>query len=186
MNARDVISAHTSWRPLLTAVLSTPIGLTPGAGFVRRLSIHRGHAGGRIPHARGDALRRDLLDLGDVTGCEVNVDRCRVLLHPRPMRRAGNRDDVEMCEKPGERQLRRRAAFLRGDLLDPVHELEVLLKVLPLEPGAVLPPVTGGNIRGRSKAARQEPAAQWAVRDERDSKLLAHREELLFGVAGPE
>jgi hypothetical protein len=34
-------------------------------------------------------------------------------------------------------------------------EREVLPKVLALKPGVVVPPVTGGNISGRSKAARQ-------------------------------
>src|SRR5437016_2779772 len=124
------------------------------------LLIDGSHAGGWVPCTRGDALGRNLLDLDEVLGREANLDRLCVLLNPRLLCRAGNRYDVAMREQPGECQLGERAALPCSNLLDPVHECEVLLKVLTLKPRILAAPVIGGDVIGRAKVARQEAAAQ--------------------------
>jgi hypothetical protein len=55
---------------------------------------------------------------------------------------SGNRHYVvALGQKPGQRELSRRAFLPPGDRFDPVDQIQVLLKVLALKPGRVSPVV---------------------------------------------
>src|SRR5215475_6812881 len=74
-----------------------------------------------------------------VERCERRVGRPQlrglgVLLQPFPLAVTDQRDDRRLArEEPSEAELRRRAAFVRGELLECVDELLVLLRVAALE-----------------------------------------------------
>ena len=76
--------------------------------------------------------------------------------------------------------------FVSRQLLDLVHEVEILLKVLALEAWVVAPPVVGGKVVDRAIAAGQKAAAERAIGDERDAELAAGVEQLAFRIAAPQ
>src|SRR5262249_8694097 len=73
-----------------------------------------------------------------------------------------------------------------GDLLHPVHELQVLLEVLSLEPRPVPTPVVLWQILEASQLAGEEAAAERAVRDEADAQFPDGGDEFVLGVATPQ
>jgi hypothetical protein len=116
----------------------------------------------RVALARRRADRCDLVDAAQVVVIEAYVERSEVLLEIAQPLGAGDRDDVVTPgQQPGERQLPRRRALLRGDLVDLVDEIEVSLEVLSLEPWVLAAEVTGLEVVDRANLAGEEPASQW-------------------------
>src|SRR2546425_13053709 len=91
-----------------------------------------------------------------------------------------------MRQEPCERELRRRAPLARGDLFNPAHECEVLVKVLALKARVVAAPVVGRDVGRRSKPARQESTTERTIRDERNLELPAERQQLVFWISRPQ
>src|SRR2546426_533222 len=75
--------------------------------------------------------------------------------------------------------LGRRAALFGRDLLDPAHELDVVLEVLRLEARVLAAPIAFGNVLELVELAAQEAAPEGRVRDEGDAELAAGGERLL-------
>lgn len=135
----------------------------------RLLATRLGLEGRRVPFPGHETLGDRLLDPGEVRRRQGNVDRGDALLETRPALRSGDRDDVVPSAKdPGERELGGGSAHLPGHDSQFVHQLEVPLQVLSLEPGVSAPKVLlregvdGTDLRGK------ETAAEWTERNEPD------------------
>src|SRR5438128_4891966 len=153
----------------------------------RRLQVHPLHGGGRVPRARGDALRRHLVDATQVVLGQLHPHRSRVLLQVLALLGAWDGHDVlSLREQPRERELRRSAALLRRDLAHPLHELQVPLEILPLEPRVVAPVVVRRQVLVPLEAPGEEPTAERAVGDEPDPQLPHGGQDLLLHVPAPE
>ena len=76
--------------------------------------------------------------------------------------------------------------FHLSDLLHPVHEFQVLLEVLSLEPRSVATPVVLWQILEASQLAGEEAAAERAVRDEADAQFPDGGDEFVLRVAAPQ
>src|SRR5262249_58117631 len=84
-----------------------------------------------------------------------------------------------------EAELRRRAAFLRGELFERVDELLVLLRVAALEARHAAASVILRQVSSRNRA-REKAAAERRVGEEADAELVGERENLRLDVAGPQ
>src|SRR5207302_1399469 len=153
----------------------------------RGLQVHPLHGGGRVPRARGDALRGHLVDATQVVLGQLHPHRSRVLLQVLALLGAWDGHDVlSLREQPRERELRRSAALLRRDLAHPLHELQVPLEILTLEPRMVAPVVVRRQVLVPLEAPGEEPAAERAVGDEPDPQLPHGGQDLLLHVPAPE
>src|SRR5204863_3588207 len=100
------------------------------------------------------------------------LGRLGVLLQPFALAVADQRDDRRLArEEPSEAELRRRAAFVRGELLERVDELLVLLRVAALEARHAAASVVLRQVGSRNRA-REKAAAQRRVGEEADAELV--------------
>src|SRR6266550_1944579 len=102
---------------------------------------------------------------------------------------AGTRDgyDVRRAgQNPGERELRRSAVLCRGMRLQLLDQRKVTAQIVALEPRHVAPRVVRPQRREIADLAGEETAAERAVGDKADAKLLTERQDLGFDVAGPQ
>src|SRR5262245_2379229 len=87
-----------------------------------------------IPRAVDVDARGGGFDVAQVRGGQLDRGRAEVLLEPRDLRRARDRDDPRLLrEQPRERDLRGRCLLARGERLQPLNEGEVRLAVLRRE-----------------------------------------------------
>ena len=90
------------------------------AGGRRRLPAHRSHARLRVPRAGGRLAGHRLVQGREVARGERQVRRREVLVEVAPALGAGDRHDVLAAgQDPGQRELRRRAAFAPRQRIDP-------------------------------------------------------------------
>src|SRR5207302_5359680 len=152
-----------------------------------RLPVEQLHPGLRVTGTGGDALRRHAVDPCEVALAQRDADRLGVLLEPGALLRAGNGHDVlPSGQKPGQRQLRRRAALFARDLLDLANEVQVLLEVRLLKPGRAAAEVARGQVVERLEPAREEPAPQRAVGHEADAQRPAGRQDIILRITAPQ
>src|SRR5439155_97256 len=74
----------------------------------------------------------------------------------------------------------------KNNHLDPLHQLEILLEVLLLEPRIVAPPIVRGEVIGSPEATREEPPSERAVCHEPDAQLPARGQDIGLWVATPQ
>jgi len=83
------------------------------------------------------------------------------------VRGAGDGHDVvALTQHLSEGKLGRRCVLVSGQALYLLHKVQVLLKVLVLEPGVAAAPVVLGQVLGRLEAARKvtpRSTARWRV-----------------------
>src|SRR3984893_17488937 len=102
---------------------------------------------------------------------------------------AGTRDrhDVRRAgQNPGERELRRSAVLGRGMRLQLLDQPKVAAQIIALKPRHVAPCVARPLPRDIRDLAGQETAAERAVGNKANAKLLTERQDLGFDVAGPQ
>ena len=120
-------------------------------------------------------------------GGQRNLQRSEILVEIFASLRAGNGHDVlALREHPGQGELRRRAAFVARNGLDPFEQPEILVEILALKPRRLPAVVVLRQVRVRLEAPRQEAASERAIGDEADAELAAGGEELLLGLAAPQ
>ena len=148
-------------------------------------AVHRAHVFVALPAGR--AFRCCLVDPLQVLARKGDPERGHVLL--QVLAALGARDGNEalrLGQEPREGQLGRRHLLRGGDLLHPVHEFQVLLEVLALEPWSVATPVVLWQILEASQLAGEEAAAERAVRDEADAQFQDGGDEFVLWVAAPQ
>src|SRR5262249_16051952 len=103
-----------------------------------------------------------------------HVDRGCVLLEVAAPLRSRDRDDVgALREHPGDRELRRRDALLRSDLLDLRRDAEIRVEVVAREPRSVAAEVVLVELVRRGESAGEKAAAERRVGNESDPELAA-------------
>src|SRR5437764_11549984 len=103
----------------------------PGFANAEKSAADRGHV--RVALPCGRARRERLVQPSELLVRQGDLRRGGVLLEIRAPLRAGNRNDVVAArEHPRERELRRRAALLLGQLAQAGGERPVALEVLAL------------------------------------------------------
>ena len=88
---------------------------------------------------------------------------------------------LTLRQHPGESELRRCATFFPRDLGDALHEVEISLKVFPLESGCGAPVIIFRQILETLDLSGEETTPERAVWDEADSKLAERRENSSSG-----
>src|SRR3954471_14803907 len=160
----------------------------PSSGSVDSVvgsEVHGGHV--LVAPPAGRAFRRRLLDPPQVLAREGDPERGHVLLQVFAALGAGDGyDALPLGQEPGQGQLGRRHVLRGGDLLHSLHELQVLLEVLSLEPRPLATPVVLWQILEAAQLAGEEAAAERAVRDEADAQFPDGGDELVLGVAAPQ
>src|SRR5579859_6797938 len=122
------------------------------------LSIDGRHVG--IALACREARRQRRVDALEIALRQLHVECLYVLLEMRAALAAGNRNDVAaLRQHPSERELRRRHLLLARDLLNALHQVEVLLKIFRLEARVAAAPIVRLEIVERFDLARQKAAA---------------------------
>src|SRR2546425_1269931 len=138
---------------------------------------------GRTVRARpgGGNGGRDPLDVARV---EPHVQRAEVFVDAAlPLGARDGHDVPALGQEPRQHELRGRAPLVLGDLLDTVHQLQVVEEVRVLKAGVLAAPVTFWEVAGALNPAREETAPERRVRDEADAELAARGERLLrFGA----
>jgi hypothetical protein len=102
---------------------------------------------------------------------------------------AGARDGHDVSgpgQNPGERELRQSAVLCRGMRLQLLDQCKVAAQIIALKPRHVAPCVADAQSADIADLAGQETAAERAVGDKADAKLLTERQDLGFDVAGPQ
>src|ERR1051326_9601950 len=119
----------------ITTLCPLPVTLCPGSPTADAgLEIDHPHAALRVTKPRSDTARSDGVDARKIIGREADVHGAHIFLEVSHALGAGNRHDVSPTrEEPRQSELRGRAPFLSRELLDVIHEIEVLLEVLTLE-----------------------------------------------------
>lgn len=122
----------------------------------------------RVALAHGRVHRKDGLDLLQVRGGELHLQRGVVLVEVRGLGGAGDGDHVgSLGVQPGQGELTHSDALAVRDGLHGVDEVDVVLKVGTSKLGGVLAPVSDliGVLDGTSK----EAATQRRVSDDLDA-----------------
>src|SRR5512135_3387715 len=146
---------------------------------------HRTHVLVACPAGR--AFRCRLVDPFQVLARQGDPERYHVLLQIFAALGAGDRNDaLPLGQEPRQGQLGWRHVFRGGDLLHSIHELQVLLEVLSLEPRPLATPVVRWQILEAAQLAGEEAAAKRAVRDEADAQFPDGREQLVLRDAAPQ
>jgi hypothetical protein len=89
-------------------------------------------------------------------------------------------------QNPAERKLCRGAVLGRGMRLQLLDQCKVAAQIIALKPRHVAPCVARPQRRDIRDLAGQETAAERAVGDKANAKLLTERQDLGFDVAGPQ
>src|SRR5690606_12550511 len=132
-----------------------------------RSPVQGRHAGFRITGAERGAWRQDLVEATQLVLAQGDVDCAYVLLETREAPRARNRHDALIPrEHPRERELCGSAAFVLGDVVHGIDELEIAAEILALEARVLASPVIGCEIVDAADRTREEAAAERAVGDE--------------------
>ena len=106
------------------------------SGSLAPLAVQDRHLLGLVARAGGCVGRDRLLDLRQVVGAELDVERAERLGEPLAAAGADERDDVVPArERPGDRELRDGRSLGLGDSPQRLDEGEVALEVLAREPG---------------------------------------------------
>src|SRR5271165_706438 len=145
------------------------------------------HRLGVIPVARRGTRGQDPVDLLELFRRQPDMHGAEVFVEiPGPFRTRYRHDILPLSEDPRKRQPARRAALGHGKLFDRCHKIEVLLKVLTLEPWFVAAEVFRRQVIDRLELSGQESATQRAVGDEPDAQFPHGRQDLGLGLAAPE
>src|SRR5579871_984869 len=143
--------------------------------------------GFRITRSGGYAYRGGGSNPRPILWREVNLQSPDILLQIGHPFRARNGDNiVPLRQHPGQRQLRRLAAFLQSNLFDPGDEFQILLEVLALETGIVAAEIVLRQILELLELPGEKSSPQWTIGNETDPQLPARRQDLVFRVAGPQ
>src|SRR5262249_60654531 len=101
-------------------------------------------------------------------------DRGDVLLQPPFLLRSRNREDILAArQEPRERHLRRRDLPLRGDLLDRLHQLQVLLEIAGAEARLLAPDVVRRDVVDLPDVAGEEAAPEGRIGYEAEAERPA-------------
>ena len=95
---------------------------------------------------------------------------------PNPLRPRNNHHILPLRNQPRQTELRRRAPLPRRLPPQPLDEPQIPPKVPLAEPRQAPPEIPLGEVVPRPQRARQEPAPQRAVADDRDPQLAARRQ----------
>src|SRR6516165_7537997 len=147
-------------------------------------AIHPAHVLVALPAGR--ALRCCRVDPLQVLARKGDPERGHVLLHVLAALGSGDGDNPLLSHEPRQGQLGWRHVFRGGDLFHSIHEFQVLLEVLALEPWSMTTPVVRGEILEAAQLAGEEAAAERAVRDEADAQFPDSWEQLVLRVATPQ
>ena len=146
-----------------------------------RLPVDGRHVGVAIALGGGHGVEH-----GEVLLGELDVERGHVLLQVGAALRARDRRHVAARRvHEGERDLPRRTALGRGELVDDLHDGDVVRQVVALEPGLVAAEVALVQVVERAQGAGEEAAAERAVGDESDAELAQRGQDLLLGITRP-
>src|SRR5258706_946780 len=144
------------------------------------LQVYALHRLGRIARPGGGADRRGGGDALQVVARELDFERVEVLVDALLALGAGDRNDLPaLREQPGEHELRRRAFFLRGELLEALDDLHVRVEVLGLEARVLQAAIAFGQVRLALHRAGEHATPERRVSDERDAELAAAGERFL-------
>ena len=100
--------------------------------------------------------------------------------------RPRNRHNIRSpCQEPGQRELRGPDVFLRGNLLDLFHEIEVPLKIISLEAGENTSAVVRLQIIDALDLSAQKSASDRTVGNETNTEFAADRKNFIFGFPAP-
>src|SRR4051812_20003791 len=148
-----------------TAKIRTPI-----SDFILFPRVEQRHHLLRITRASDGVRREHALDLGEVGGGQLHVERPEVLIEIADAARPRDRDDVWTLRKhPRERELRGGAALARGQRLHVLDQRKVAREIFALETRLRPALVVRREIVETLDLAGQEAATERAVGDERDA-----------------
>src|SRR6266852_5780377 len=157
------------------------------ASTVAASEVDAAHGLGGVARAGGGARRRHFVNARQVLRREHDFRRPEILVQISASLGADEGNNLFAArQQPGKRELRGRAVFLPGDLLDAPDKLEIALEIFSLEARRIAAVVAGRKIFEALDAPRQEAAAQRRIGDKTDAQLAAHRQDFVFGVAGPQ
>src|SRR6266849_9186133 len=157
------------------------------AGRATTSEVDAPHGLGGVARAGGGARRRHFVNARQVLRREHDFHRTEILVQISASLGADEGNNLFAArQQPGKRELRGRAVFLPGDLLDAPDKLEIALEIFSLEARRIAAVVAGRKIFEAPDAPRQEAAAQRRIGDKTNAQLAARRQDFVFGVAGPQ
>lgn len=114
---------------------------------------------------------------------QLNIQRAQVLLQILNLLRSWNREDViSLRHQPRQRQLTSRAPLLPRQLLDAVHQPQVLREVLLAETRGELAEVALLKVGGGFVLAGEDAAAERRIGDGGDAELATGGKERDLGL----
>jgi hypothetical protein len=151
------------------------------------LAVGHFEESGRQPLAGDLDPGQARFDSGHVLIGKAHLGRAEVFFHTVQAARAEDRHDAgPSCEEPGERHLRGRGAFGRGELFDRLDHSLVGLHSLGSEARRSRAEVVHTEVRRTRNLAGQVAGSGRAPGHEADAQFRAERQHLRLWVAGPQ
>jgi hypothetical protein len=156
----------------LRPILAAQSRFLPALREAPASNVHAPHAAFGITGASGGADRDRRGDAVDIGRGQMHVERTEILLEPGNLLGAWDRDDVgSLRRQPGDRQLRRSAAFFLGDDLEAFDESTVLGEIVAHEARVATAGVAGVEMGEIGDDPGQQTAPERGVGDIGDAEV---------------
>ena len=151
-----------------------------------QLAIQHPHRRFGVTLSGGHAGGRDLVHVGQVGRSQYDVRRAKIIIEVHSRLCAGDGDDVVAHrQRPGDQELRERAALCPRQIAQALDERQVVPGIVALKPRERAPAVGGGQLVCRGNGPGEKAASERAVGDEPNAEFAAGRQQFGLGITRP-